>query len=514
MTKRILAAISSGIILVLSFAPFGLWPLAFVAFVPLLISLEGQRGRRPFLLGYITGLVFFLGAVYWVVYSMHYYGGLSFVESLPVLLLLSAYLAIYFGFFALLSRLSPASSLGALLYLPALWVSLEYLRGHLFTGFPWVLSGYAPAHNIIIIQVADITGVYGLGFLIMIVNVALYLFIVAGLKGLPRPLGSLVAVAALLAAVVIYGALRVRQVDDAVKGWPTVRVAVAQGNINQSLKWDKKFQGETLRIYKSLTERAAIEGASLVVWPETAVPFYLERNRAGRRAVREIARQNKVRLLTGSPAYDYNKKTKEVDFYNSAYAVSERGRITGRYDKVHLVPYGEYVPLKRFMPFIKKLTEGVGDFVAGPGPIPLAVDGYKAGVLICYEAIFPVLARGSVLAGARLLVNITNDAWFGKTSAPYQHLDMSLLRAVENRVFLLRAANTGISAVIDPVGRPLKRSLLFTEDVLVADVGLKAGLKTIYTAYGDVFAYISLLFSGFVILVMGRRVRREHKKII
>jgi len=500
MTKRVLAAIASGLLLVLSFAPFGLWPLAFAAFVPLLISLEGQRGRRSFILGYITGLVFFIGAVYWVVYSMHFYGGLSFMESLPVLILLSAYLALFFAFFTLLSRLSPASSLGALLYLPALWVSLEYLRGHLFTGFPWVLSGYAPAHSLVLIQIADITGVYGLGFLIMAVNVAIYLVLVSWMKGLSRPIGVIVVTAALLAAVLVYGALRVRQVDSVVKGWPAVRVAVAQGNIDQSLKWDRRFQGETLRIYGSLTERAAEGGAGLVVWPETAVPFYLERDMTGRMAVAEIARQNKVRLLTGSPAYDYNKKNKKVELYNSAYLIPREGRITGRYDKVHLVPYGEYVPFKRFMPFIKKLTAGVGDFTAGPGPVPLKLDGYKSGVLICYEAIFPVLSRGSVLAGAGLLVNITNDAWFGKTSAPYQHLEMTLLRAVENRVFLLRAANTGISAVIDPVGRVLKKTQLFTEDVLVADVSINNEMRTFYTIYGDVFAYICFFFSGVFII--------------
>ncbi len=508
MIKRVLAAISSGGLLVLSIAPFGLWPLAFAAFVPLLISLEGQRKGRSFLLGYITGFVFFMGAVYWVVYSMHYYGGLGFGQSLPVLLLLSSYLALFFGFFALLSRLSPASGFGALIFLPSLWVSMEYLRGHLFTGFPWALSGYSLVHNIVLIQVADITGVWGLCFLVIFVNVALCLFIVSGMKGSPGSVGPVVAAVLLLTVAGGYGAFRIRQVESAVKGWTTVRAALAQGNIDQSVKWDKRYQAETLRIYRRLTERASAAGAGLVVWPETAVPFYLEKNRAGKKIVTDIARQNKVRLLTGSPAYDYNKKNKGVSLYNSAYVISGKGRITGRYDKVHLVPYGEYVPLKRFMPFIKKLTVGVGDFASGKGPAPLDINGYKAGVLICYEAIFPALARASVRAGAVLLVNITNDAWFGKTAAPYQHLDMALLRAVENRVYLLRSANTGISAVIDPVGRIKKQTELFTEDLVVLDVALKSGLETFYTAYGDVFAYICLFFSGVFVLVAARKVRK------
>jgi len=505
MTKRILAAISSGVLLVLAFAPFGLWPLAFVAFVPLLLSIGGQRRGTSMLLGFITGYVFFVGAVYWVVHSMHFYGGLGFGQSLPVMLLLAAYLALFFGFFALLCRLTPASALGALLYMPSLWVSLEYLRGHLFTGFPWVLSGYSLAHNIILIQIVDITGVYGLSFLVLAVNTALYFFIVFGIKGLPRPIWVIFCTVALLAAVALYGVIRIGQVDDAVKGWPVERVAVTQGNIDQSVKWDKRYQSRTLGIYRRLTERAAAEGAGLVIWPETAVPFYLEKNRGGKGIVTAIARQNHVRVLTGSPAYDYNKKTKEVKLYNSAYLISARGRITGRYDKVHLVPYGEYVPLKRFMPFIKKLTAGVGDFSSGQGPVPLNVDGYKAGLLICYEAIFPSLARISVSDGAGLLVNITNDAWFGRTSAPYQHLEMTLLRAVENRVFLLRAANTGFSVVIDPLGRIKKRTELFTEDVITADVSINNEMKTFYTAYGDVFAYVCIFISAFFVIVMARR---------
>ncbi len=508
MTKRVLSAISSGALLVLSFAPFGLWPLVFVAFVPLLTASRGKRPRTAFLLGYITGLVFFLGAIYWIVHSMHNYGGLSLGQSLPVLLLLAAYLALFFAFFILLSRFSPASGAGAFIFSPSLWVSMEYLRGHLFTGFPWVISGYALAHNLTLIQIADITGIWGLCFLIMAVNVTLYRLVASGMESLPRPLGAIAATAALLAAVVVYGTLRIDKVEDEVKAWPTMRVAVAQGNIDQSVKWDSSYQAETLRIYRRLTERASLAGAGLVVWPETAVPFYLERSKERKRAVTSIARRNNVRLLTGSPAYDYNKKNGAILLYNSAYLISGEGRITGRYDKVHLVPYGEYVPLKRFMPFIKKLTVGVGDFAAGTGPVPLDIDGYRAGVLICYEAIFPVLSRASVKAGAGLLVNITNDGWFGKTSAPYQHLDMTILRAVENRVFLLRAANTGISAVMDPVGRLQKRTELFTEDLIVRDVSIKKGLNTFYTAYGDILAYICLFFSGVFILGAIRKVRK------
>ncbi len=500
MRARIIAAISSGLLLVLSIAPFELWPIAFVAFVPLLFSIEGQKRGRAFFLGFISGLVFFTGTIYWVVHSMHFYGGLGFLESLPVMLLLAAYLALFFALFALLSRCCSAPGLAALLFLPCLWVTTEYLRGHLFTGFPWVLTGYSQVNNLLLIQIADITGVWGLSFIVFLVNALIYILLLSYKKGLALPVKALVLTLILTAGVSLYGLYRIRQVAEAVKSWPQLRVAVTQGNIDQAVKWDRRYRARTLRIYRSLTERASAAGAKLVVWPETAVPFYLEQSRSGRRMVADIASASHVRLLTGSPAFDYNIKTGDTRYFNSAYAISAGGRITGRYDKVHLVPYGEYVPLKRFMPFIKKLTEGVGDFVPGPGPVPLDLKDFKAGVLICYEAIFPVLSRLSVRDGAGLLVNITNDGWFGRTGAPYQHLDMTLLRAVENRVYLLRAANTGFSAIIDPVGRLQKRTELFTEDLLLYDVALRDGRKTFYTAYGDVFAYGIMIFAGCVLI--------------
>ncbi len=508
MTKRSMAAISSGVLLILSFAPFGLWPLSLAAFVPLLLSIEGTAPGRRFLLGLLSGIVFFTGTVYWVVHSMHLYGGLGLGTSVPVMLLLAAYLAIYFGLFAIFAGSMPGSPSASLFYIPALWVGTEFLRARLFTGFPWVLSGYALTGDLHLMQAADIAGVWGLSFVVMLVNAAIYLIISRGVKGRPWPRAVVAVTAMVLIGAAAYGELRIRQVDRASRGWPALRAAVAQGNIDQSVKWDKEYQGRTLAIYSRLTARAAREGARLVVWPETAVPFYLERNERGKKRVTGVARTNRVTLLTGSPAYDYNGRNRAIRFFNSAYVISMSGAIRGRYDKVHLVPYGEYVPLKRLMPFIKKLTVGVGDFVPGPGPVPLVLDGKSAGVLICYEAIFPELAREEVKRGASVLINITNDAWFGKTAAPYQHLEMARLRAVENRVYMLRAANTGISAVIGPSGRIKERSALFTEDVLTTDVGLRKGPHTIYTRYGDYFAYASMVFAGVVILMGTARRRR------
>ena len=243
--------------------------------------------------------------------------------------------------------------------------------------------------------------------------------------------------------------------------------------------------------------RTATDGARLIVWPETAVPFYLASDTGESAVVRGIAGEAGAYVLTGSPSYRFNTDTGRPEFLNSAYLLGPTGEISGRFDKVHLVPFGEYVPFKRLLFFIDKLTEGVGDFVAGPGPYPMEFESSGIGVLICYESIFPRLAAAHVKNGAGVLVNITNDAWFGRTSAPYQHFQMSVLRAVENRVFLLRAANTGISAVVDPAGRVINQTALFEQAAVVEDIRLREGRPTFYTAGGDLFAYLCLIVTGF-----------------
>ncbi len=513
--KRALQATLTGILLVLSFPPVGIWPLAWVAFIPLMFALSDAGAKKGFFLGWLSGFIFFLGTVYWVVNSMYYYGGLPVYISVPVMLALVAFLSVYpafFGLFFASMRWDRAPLLRPVI-VPAFWVALEYLRGHLFTGFPWVLTGYSQASNITLIQFSDITGVWGLSFLVLAVNTVLFLC----LKGrvdlrIKRPVKEVLFVLAMLTMVLAYGFMRIKQVDTRVMDWPELNVAIAQGNIDQSVKWDKRFQEKTLDIYRELSVRAAQKGARLIVWPETAVPFYLGANNPKEDLVAEIVSAGGGYILMGSPSYDYDPKTRKVSYFNSAYLFTPDGELAGRYDKVHLVPYGEYVPLKRLFPFIKKLTAGVGDFSSGPGPVPIGFDGDGIGVVICYEAIFPVLSAEAVKGGATLLVNLTNDAWFGRSSAPYQHFEMSAFRAVENKVFLLRAANTGISAVVDPVGRIRKASVLFEEDLLIDTIGLRRGEITFYSAYGDIFAYACLTVSGFFVLFRFVSARKRRRR--
>ncbi|OGP23822.1 MAG: apolipoprotein N-acyltransferase [Deltaproteobacteria bacterium GWC2_56_8] len=493
MIKRIILAIVSGALLALAFPPFDMGFIAWFGYVPFLYALDDKDGGRlkGLITGFVFGLSFFLGTVYWVIHSMYYYGGVPYTTSALVMLLLVVYLSVYPAVFGLVFSLTARQDkVLRLIALPALWVALEYGRGYIFTGLPWVLTGYTQASYIPVVQIADTTGVWGVSFLILIVNVAVFYnieYLLKKTRSLPFKESAIAL--ALLVSVVSYGVMRVRQVDNEVRLWNTMRVGIAQGSIDQSLKWDPFYQRATLDIYRALSLSAGKMGASLIVWPEAAIPFYFEPDKVRDGLIGDITRETGSFILTGSPSYSYNPTTDRIDYFNSAFLLSPKGESIGKYDKVHLVPFGEYVPLKKFLPFVKKLTAGIGDFSVGPGPVPIDFEGGSIGTLVCFESIFPELSAGSVRNGATLLVNITNDAWFGTTSAPYQHFQMSIFRAVENKVFVLRSANTGISGVIDPVGRVRQKTGLFKRDIIVDTIGLKRSLPTFYTERGDVFAF-------------------------
>lgn len=507
MTKKIPLAILSGIILVLAFPPFRMGFLALFAFVPLFFALDGLDRKRSFALAYVFGFIFFLGTVYWVIHSMYYYGGVPLPVSIGIMLLLVLYLSIYAGLFGLsLSIVSGIEKMSALAVIPALWVAFEYIRGYLLTGFPWVLVGYTQASYSPVVQIADTTGVWGLSFLILAVNTALFFIARHFVKKDGKfPIKESAIAFAMLLSVISYGFIKISQTEKDMRIWTGMKMALAQGSIDQGVKWDVAYREKTLQIYKALTINAARAGAKFIVWPETAIPFYFEEDKIKGGTVGETLKETGSYLLTGSPSYNYNLETRKINYYNSAFLLSPAGDVLGRYDKMHLVPFGEYVPLKSFLP-MKKVTDDMEDFIEGKGPIPISFEGGGIGMLICYESIFPEIARNEVKNGATVLVNITNDGWFGRTSAPYQHFQMALLRAVENRAYVLRAANTGISAIIDPVGRVTKRTNLFEKAVLADNIRFRQGKPTFYTAYGDVFAYGCLAIAGiFIILRINRR---------
>jgi len=284
-----------------------------------------------------------------------------------------------------------------------------------------------------------------------------------------------------------------------------MKVKLIQPNIEQAVKWDPAYQEETMKVLKSLSLAGADDNPELIIWPEAAIPFYFQVQDSHARRVVNILKQADGRyLLFGSPAFSVEGS--EIKYYNSAFLISSEGKILGRYDKIHLVPFGEYVPLQKFLFFVHKMVEDIGEFSPGEQPGVLTFQGKSLGVLICYEIIFPELARKCIQRGSSCLVTITNDAWFGRTSASYQHNSMATLRAVENRVFVLRAANSGITSVIDPTGKIISATELFTPAVVTGKIKL-IKTSTFYSRYGDVFALMCIVLS--VLFVVGCLLRRD-----
>ncbi|MDP7386536.1 MAG: apolipoprotein N-acyltransferase, partial [Nitrospinota bacterium] len=281
----------------------------------------------------------------------------------------------------------------------------------------------------------------------------------------------------------------------------SVRIALLQGNIPQAVKWDEAYRLKTLEVYEKLTYKHAQGKPDLIVWPETAAPFFFLRDKAHRERVLNLSAKVRAPLLVG--AVSVTLRNREHRLRNSAFLVTPEKRVDGQYHKTHLVPYGEYVPLKRFFPFIRKMVSGIGDFLPGDRRTVFPLAKAPFSVLICYEVIFADEVRRFVRNGARLLVNITNDAWFGRSAGPYQHMSIAALRAVENRVPLVRAANTGITGVVDATGKIREATTLFVPTGVLANVAPgtpgPAGL-TFYTRHGDLFAYLS---AALAVLILG-----------
>ena len=508
MKKRdFLLSLLSAILLVLSFPKYNLESLAWFALVPLLYSLEGKSLLQGFILGFITGFLSFVGIIYWIVFAVHTFGNVPFMVSVLVLLLLVGYLSLFFGTFAFLSRyLQLRFGSYAIMLTPFLWVPLEYLRSFLLTGFPWASLGHSQYLNLPFIQIADVTGVYGLSFVILLVNVTLY-WILHQWSRKTFPIREVIITLLIFLSFLIYGYVRMGTLDRKMLSQPSLKIGLVQGDIDQSIKWDESFQRETLDIYEKLSLKVAEKKPNLIIWPETATPFFFQAAKEYQPFILDIPKKTDAFLLFGTPSFKLERG--KVNHYNSAYLVSPSGEISGKYDKIHLVPFGEYVPLSDLLFFLGSLGEGIGNFKSGKEITLLRLTQAKFGVLICFEIIFPDLSRRFVKDGADFLVTITNDAWFGETSAPYQHLSMATFRAIENRVFIARAANTGISAFIDPKGRIVEQGRLFEEEAMNGTIRLMKE-KTFYTLYGDVFAWIC---SAFTVVLLGYALLQHRARI-
>ena len=479
-----LLAIFSGLLITLAFPKADLSFLAWIALIPLLTALEGQSPRNAFKLGLVCGSVAYAGLLYWVIIVMTEYGHLPLYAGIPLWLLLSGWLAIFYGAAAWATALGERFGIKSALMLPLAWVAADYLRSFLLTGFPWTMLGHSQYRLLPLIQLSDITGVFGITALIVLANVVLYRIIraLAGAE-IPYPAKSAVMLVLALTATLGYGFMRLNTPPP--PSTP-LNVALIQGNIDQSVKWSPAFRETTLDIYTNLSRQAAARiQPGLIVWPESAAPFFFQENSPASDRIRTLSRELNTHLLFGSPAMELrNNRPANL---NSAFLLGPDGSERGRSDKVHLVPFGEYVPLARLLPFVNKLVHGIGDFAPGQEIKPLKAADTPLGVLVCYEAIFPELARAHVNSGSRVLVNITNDAWFGRSSAPYQHLSMAAFRAVETRTPLVRAANTGITSIIDQNGHIKGMTSLFREAVMVGEVR-PGSSSSLYLKIGDLFA--------------------------
>lgn len=522
MAGQLFWCAAGGTALTCAFPGVGMDWCAWFALVLLLVGIRTATPRRAIILGLAAGVVHFLTLLYWLVPTMHTYAPMPLISGVGVLVVLAFYLALYVaafcGFAAWCATGYLKHPLWCMAMAPVFWVGLEWLRGNLFTGFPWGTLGYSQYARLDMIQIADIFGVYGVSFLLAIVNGALFILVLAVLGGRwqNRPVYLRHAVFALAAAVFFvagawqYGQLRIDQVDSAGRSADKIRVAVIQGNIDQSVKWDEKFCGQTTRKYIRLTRKALEKTPDLVIWPETALPFYFSRDKELTSLVLDSVEEAGVWHLVGSPTYEYDPERERLFLFNSAYLINPGGGVEDRYDKVHLVPFGEYVPLRRWLPFLGTMVPQQMDFSAGRTGKLLHMGEAALGVQICYEMIFPELSSAMVRSGGDVIVNITNDAWFGRTAAPLQHYSMGVFRAVENRRAFVRAANTGISGFIDPAGRIVHASKIFETCTMTSSIPVIIKKPGFYCRNGDLLVWICMAAAlGFILAGFGKRQKKR-----
>jgi apolipoprotein N-acyltransferase len=487
-------ALAAGAGLAMAFPQVNWSAGAWVALTPLFaLALTGSP-RAALAWGWLTGTVFFVVLLRWLDFTLRAYSAIPWPLTWVPIALLGAYCGLWVGAVGgVISLVARRSGPGwALATAPVAWVAGEWGRGVLFGGFPWGLLGYSQYRALPVIQVAELGGVWAVSLVVAAVNAALAGLVLLGPR---RALGGLATAGALLLGTLAFGWWRLGEPSPPGE----VLVAVVQPAIEQPLKFDPDHRAETFAIYTALTRAAARERPALVVWPETASPVVLRRDPAALEWLRGLSRETETPLLVGS--LDVGDAG---ELRNSAFLLSAAG-IAARYDKMQLVPFGEYVPLPGIIGFVRGWAEFISEMTPGAQPTVVAGPPGPFGVVICYEGIFPALVRRFVAGGARLLVNMTNDAWFGRTSGPWQHLAAYPFRAVEHRSAVVRSANTGVSAVIAPTGRILRTLGLFRRGVLLERVPLRAR-TTLYSRWGDWVAWLSV---GATAAAVGASLRRS-----
>ncbi len=492
---------------------FSFWPLLAVSLVPLFFLLNSAASwRQALLYGFVAGLVFYPLQLYWIVTVLQQYGGLPWIAAAASALLLVVYMSFYPALFGLGFHVLRSTTVTVLLPIAAAawWVGLDWIRSWFFSGFPWMDIGYGLWSEPRLLQAADLVGHHGYTFLIVLLNLSLFVLFQKRIPIVHRTSAALVPILLCL-AIGWYGEMRWKQVEELIEQGEKATVGVVQGNVEQTRKWSPEERLRTVGDYVRLSETLTqVVQPQLIVWPETALPFYPNRAEY-MEPVLDFANRSGVMLLTGAPWFKIEENTsrRQISYFNGALLVEPAAGFAFGYYKSHLVPYGEYVPLKKYMPFIAPLVEAAGDFSPGTIEEPLRAGPIAAGILICFESIFPDLSRAWVNVGANLLVNLTNDAWYGKSSAPYQSWAMTVYRSVETRRALVRSANTGISGFLDPLGRVGSRSGLFVEWAQKHEVALLE-TRTLFVRGGYLFAPMCAAFASMIIIMT--LIQRKRKR--
>jgi apolipoprotein N-acyltransferase len=496
---RLLLSIASGVLFALAFPNAGIAWLIFIALVPLFVALARARSwREAVLLGWLSQFTAWLIMVPWVVRVMSHYGGLPYLAGVLLFVAMCVILGLYGALFAFAFwRIAPGARFGRWLLVPLAWAAVEYARTYLLTGFPWNLIAASIIDYTPLVQFDRVAGPYALGVLILLPSILVAWLIVARPRGIARTL----AVAGVAIVVFVWWATGLVAAKLFVRptGAPMARAALLQPNISQEMRWSESSLLEIFNRMMAMSRDAVAAGAQVVVWPESTVPLSYATTDFYRQAIESLSAANGADVILGSIAEDPEKADR---LWNAAFLVSG-GRTIGHYDKIRLVPFGEYVPLRKMLFFARKLVRAVGEFEVGTKDVPLA-GRLRYGPAICYEIVFPQIARRQVVNGADVLVTITNDAWYDGTSAPRQHLNQARLRAVETDRYLLRAATTGISAFVDPSGRIVEELAMNRQGIIYAEFEPRRSM-TPYVRFGDWFAWVAV---GAVIIAAIRKERR------
>ena len=472
-------------------------PAAILAF-PLalgMIATTSESPRKAMKRGWIAGSLAAMTCMYWIAYPVGEYGGLPWALAIPCPILIGMVVGAYYGGYTyILSHASRSLPPFALcIFSGLLWTTMEMAQGVLLSGYPWMTLSSAMAFRPEWIQGAAFVGAYGLSGLLVSIATAILVW--------KNSHAAKIWALSVVTLIIILGGVRTtpQQFTDLHSTGKT-SIGVVQGNINQARKWDAKYKKTTFEKYLNLS-RQVTDKSDIVIWPETAMPFYLQDGGIMRAEIMNFATETKTPVLTGAPGYVLHSKG-NFSLYNRAYLISPDKKYMDWYDKSHLVPFGEYIPFKEFLP-LGKLVQGAGDFLPGSDASPLQSDDLAMGMLICYEGIFPELAQERVERGANILINISNDAWYGKTSAPLQHLNLVTMRAVEQGRYMIRGTNTGVSACINPLGRISHATELFADAAFAAEAETFSGDTFYHANYKAVTRIplgLTILFTIWIII--------------